>query len=363
MRETVHLRLDHVSKSYGEVAAVEDISLSVANGEFVTLLGPSGSGKTTTLMMIAGFEQPSAGELTLDGRSLVGVPAYRRNFGIVFQNYALFPHMTAVENIAFPLRMRGVGQADRLAQARRALERVRLPDCAARYPGQLSGGQQQRVALARALVFNPPVLLMDEPLGALDKKLREEMQLEIKRIQREVGITTIYVTHDQQEALVMSDRVAVVNRGRIEQVAPPDLLYERPATRFVADFIGESNIIPVELHEEGGQRFALSADGTRIPMGHTLVDEERLGNGASRFLVVRPEKIRFDDGAPGLDCRLEAVVEEAIYVGEATRFVLRVGENLRLIIKQANRAGELTGAIGARRRIGWASQDAVLVKA
>ncbi len=358
-----HLLLSHLSKRYGEVTAVEDVSLAVENGEFVTLLGPSGSGKTTTLMMIAGFEEPSAGELALDGRSLIGLPAYRRGFGMVFQSYALFPHMTAAENIAFPLRMRGLGRAEREARARRALEMVRLPECAGRYPGQLSGGQQQRVALARALVFNPPVLLMDEPLGALDKKLREEMQLEIKRIQKEVGITTIYVTHDQEEALVMSDRVAVVNRGRIEQLAPPGLRYERPATRFVADFIGECNIVPVELRPQaGGPPLAIAPDGTRIPLGRIEGAGGEAG-GPQRFLVLRPEKIRFDDGAPGLDCRLEGVVEEAVYVGEATRFRVRVGEHLRLTLKQPNRAGEATGAVGARRRIAWAGADAVLVAA
>jgi spermidine/putrescine ABC transporter ATP-binding subunit len=356
-----HLFLSHLRKRYGDVIAVEDVSLVVENGEFVTLLGPSGSGKTTTLMMIAGFEEPSAGELALDGRSLIGLPAYRRGFGMVFQNYALFPHMTAAENIAFPLRMRGLGQAERADKARRALEMVRLPECAGRYPGQLSGGQQQRVALARALVFNPPVLLMDEPLGALDKKLREEMQLEIKRIQKEVGITTIYVTHDQEEALVMSDRVAVVNRGRIEQLAPPGLLYERPATRFVADFIGESNIVPVELRAQAdGPPQAIAPDGTQIPLGRIDGVAAEAG-GPPRFLVLRPEKIRFDDGSPGLDCHLEGIVEEAVYVGEATRFRVRVGQDLRLTLKQPNRAGEANSAVGVRQRIAWAGADAVLV--
>jgi len=377
------LRLHRLAKRYGEVTAVAEISLEVANGEFVTLLGPSGSGKTTTLMMIAGFEEPSGGALELDGRSLIGVPHYRRGFGMVFQNYALFPHMTAAENIAFPLRMRGLGAADRASRAQRALEMVRLPECAGRYPGQLSGGQQQRVALARALVFNPPVLLMDEPLGALDKKLREEMQLEIKRIQKEVGITTVYVTHDQEEALVMSDRVAVVNRGRIEQLDAPGALYERPATRFVADFIGESNIVPIaRFTEEAGQRFAIGEDGTRIPLGRGAESAVSgpamgaMGGGGlgirGACLVLRPEKIRFYDGPDpeaggssndhaGLDCRMEGVVEDAVYIGEATRFRVRVGESLRLTLKQPNRSGEVTGMIGVRRRLAWAGADAVVV--
>jgi putative spermidine/putrescine transport system ATP-binding protein len=367
-----HLKLSHVSKRYGEVTAVAEVSLSIASGEFVTLLGPSGSGKTTTLMMIAGFETPSDGELALDGRCLIGVPAYRRGFGMVFQSYALFPHMTALENIAFPLRMRGINQADRAAAARRALETVRLQDCAGRYPAQLSGGQQQRVALARACVFKPPVLLMDEPLGALDKKLREEMQLEIKRIQREVGITTIYVTHDQEEALVMSDRVAVVNRGRIEQLAAPNELYERPATRFVADFIGESNIVPVNLREEGGQKLAIAEDGTLLPVGVTRTEtwcgrqDAGSASGTKRFLMLRPEKLRLADASSSadgrFDCCLEGVVEEIVYIGEATRFRIRVGESLRLMLKQPNRAGESAGLVGARRCITWASEDAVLIE-
>jgi putative spermidine/putrescine transport system ATP-binding protein len=364
---TPRLRMDRLSKRYGDVVAVDEISLTVENGEFVTLLGPSGSGKTTTLMMIAGFEQPNSGELALDGRSLIGVPAYHRNFGMVFQNYALFPHMTAVENVAFPLRMRGIGRTEREDRAQAALAMVRLPNCAGRYAAQLSGGQQQRVALARSLVFNPPVLLMDEPLGALDKKLREEMQLEIKRIQKEVGITTIYVTHDQEEALVMSDRIAVVNGGRIEQVAPPSVLYERPATRFVANFIGESNIISVELSEEGGQLFARTVDGTQIPIGRATAREVGVATtGRSQpptcFLIVRPEKIRFGDDARSPDCRLEGVVEDAVYMGDTTRLQIRVGEKLCLLVKRANRAGEATGVIGARCRIAWATDDTVLVE-
>src|SRR4051794_16533896 len=239
------LRLDRLNKRFGDFVAVDEISLEIAGGEFLTLLGPSGSGKTTTLMMIAGFTEPSSGHIRLGDRPIDALPSYRRGFGMVFQNYALFPHMTAAENIGFPLKMRGVSSNDRARRVAGALEMVRLPDFGARYPNQLSGGQQQRVALARALVYNPPVLLMDEPLGALDKKLREEMQLEIKRIQKELGITAIYVTHDQEEALVMSDRIAVMNHGEIEQVDGPSRIYEHPATRFVADFIGESNIIPL----------------------------------------------------------------------------------------------------------------------
>ena len=221
------LELVAVSKSFGAVLAVDDVSLSVASGEFLTLLGPSGSGKTTTLMMIAGFESATAGEILLGGRRLTHVPPYRRNLGMVFQHYALFPHMTVYDNLAFPLRTRGVTRAEADRRVEEALARVRLPGYGARFPAQLSGGQQQRVALARALVYGPPVLLMDEPLGALDKKLREQMQLEIKHIQRELRLTVIYVTHDQEEALTMSDRIAVMRQGRTVQLGPPEHLYEQ----------------------------------------------------------------------------------------------------------------------------------------
>ena len=217
--------LDHVDKSFGAIAAVDDLSLAIEPNEFMTLLGPSGSGKTTTLMMIAGFEIPTGGEIYIDSRPILGLPPHRRNIGMVFQNYALFPHMTVAENIGFPLKQRGVDKATIFASVRAVLETVRLSGLEARYPRQLSGGQQQRVALARAIVFRPRVLLMDEPLSALDKQLREELQLEIKRLHKQLGITFIYVTHDQREALVMSDRIAVINHGRIEQVGAPAELY------------------------------------------------------------------------------------------------------------------------------------------
>jgi putative spermidine/putrescine transport system ATP-binding protein len=333
------LRLERLCKRFGEVVAVDAIDLTVAAGEFLTLLGPSGSGKTTTLMMIAGFEEPTSGELWLDGRPMIGVPSYRRNYGMVFQNYALFPHKSVADNIAFPLRMRGMARERRAEQIKRALDLVRLPDHGDRYPNQLSGGQQQRVALARALVYNPPVLLMDEPLGALDKKLREEMQLEIKHIQKELGITTIYVTHDQEEALVMSDRIAVINEGRIEQLADPGTLYARPRTRFVADFIGESNILPLD----------------QLP-AHAA------GGVAGAWLVVRPEAVRFAGPSP-LDCVLDGTVEEMIYVGDTTRYKVRIADDLIVTAKLQNRSGEVRATPGERCSLGWQRDDAIVVDA
>ena len=236
--------LTDLEKSYDRVAAVAGVSLDIRSGEFLTLLGPSGSGKTTTLMMIAGFEMPTAGDIAIDGKSVVAMPPYRRNIGMVFQNYALFPHLTVAENIGFPLKQRGVAKAERAKLVGEALELVHLPGYGERYPRQLSGGQQQRVALARAIVFKPRLLLMDEPLGALDKQLRENLQLEMRRLHADLGITFIYVTHDQEEALTMSDRIAVMNEGLVAQVGRPEDLYDRPSSRFVAAFIGESNFLP-----------------------------------------------------------------------------------------------------------------------
>jgi spermidine/putrescine ABC transporter ATP-binding subunit len=350
------LRLDRLSKRFGDVAAVDQISLDVASGEFLTLLGPSGSGKTTTLMMIAGFTEPSDGSIWLGDRPINALPSYRRGFGMVFQNYALFPHMTAAENIEFPLKMRRLPSGERARRAAAALDLVRLPGLGDRYPNQLSGGQQQRVALARALVYNPPVLLMDEPLGALDKKLREEMQLEIKRIQVELQITAIYVTHDQEEALVMSDRIAVMNRGRIEQVDAPGRIYERPATRFVADFIGESNVIPLAQAELGADRRFRSRSGVPLLLGP---GSDR--DGEITELVVRPEKLRFAEEEPDLDNVLAGCITEVVYAGDATKYRVRVADDLLLTVKRQNRAGQEQYAAGDRVAVGWRAADGSVV--
>ncbi len=355
---------EDLEKRYGDVAAVDGVSLDVAAGEFLTMLGPSGSGKTTSLMMLAGFEIPTAGEIYVDDRPIAAVPPYRRNIGMVFQNYALFPHMTVGENIAFPLKLRKVKKADIQRRTREVLDLVELPGYEARYPRQLSGGQQQRIALARALVFDPRVLLMDEPLGALDKQLRESLQLEIKRLHDRLGVTIIYVTHDQQEALVMSDRIAVMNRGRVEQVGPPTELYDAPQTRFVASFIGESNFLDGRLAGVEGETARVEAPGLGALRGRA---REGLAAGADVSVTVRPEKIVFagegDDGARSSPERneLEATVEEVVFVGEMHRYEVRLAGGQRLILKRQNRAGVRRYSRGDAARVAWHVADTRLV--
>src|SRR5215469_4995508 len=279
------LVLDHVDKRFGATAAVDDLSLAIEPGEFITLLGPSGSGKTTTLMMIAGFEIPTGGEIYIDSRPILGLPPHRRNIGMVFQSYALFPHMTVAENIGFPLKQRGVDKTAVATRIKAVLETVRLSGLEARYPRQLSGGQQQRVALARAIVFRPRVLLMDEPLSALDKQLREELQLEVKRLHKQLGITFVYVTHDQREALVMSDRIAVINHGHIEQVGAPAELYDRPVNRFVASFVGESNFLSATAVGNEAELVVANLGSTKV----RAVGNGLLAAGTPLILAVRPE--------------------------------------------------------------------------
>jgi putative spermidine/putrescine transport system ATP-binding protein len=323
--DTAHdIRLVDLAKHYGEIRAVDGISLEIEHGEFFTMLGPSGSGKTTTLRLIAGFELPDAGRVELGGRDVSHVPAYGRDVNTVFQDYALFPHMTVLENVAYGLRIKGVGKADRRRRAGEALELVRLPGVGDRKPAQLSGGQRQRVALARAIVNRPRVLLLDEPLGALDLKLRQEMQVELKRIQSEVGITFLYVTHDQEEALTMSDRLAVFEAGRVAQVGAPAEVYERPATAFVAGFVGTSNLLA-----RSGRRF-----------------------------TVRPEKIRLlADGAPADGLVVETGrVTDVSYAGPLTRYAvaLDAGGELQVVAQNL----ETTSAQALREqgrevRVAW----------
>jgi putative spermidine/putrescine transport system ATP-binding protein len=317
------VRVLGVRKTYGEVVAVDHLDLDVARGEFFTMLGPSGSGKTTTLRLIAGFERPDAGRIELRGVDVAQKPPYERPVNTVFQDYALFPHMTVGENVEYGLRVRGIGRRDRRGRAESALEMVRLQDFAKRKPVQLSGGQRQRVALARAIVNQPEVLLLDEPLGALDLKLRQEMQIELKRIQQEVGITFIYVTHDQEEALTMSDRVAVFNAGRIEQIGTPAEIYEHPATVFVAGFVGVSNL--------------LGRDGKQY--------------------TVRPEKIRVtigDEGEPG-------TIRDAVYMGPVTRYIVELDAGGELSVLHQNletSSSDVAAAQGQRVRLAW-SPDAM----
>ncbi|MFN0305987.1 MAG: ABC transporter ATP-binding protein [Burkholderiales bacterium] len=350
MPAEAYLRLASVVKSYdGATNAVDDVSLDIARGEFITLLGPSGSGKTTTLMMVAGFEAPNSGSILLDGRDLVALKPWQRNIGMVFQSYALFPHMTIEKNVAFPLRMRGIAGDELRRRVADVLALVGLTAFSQRHPRELSGGQQQRVALARGLVFRPDVLLLDEPLGALDKNLREQMQVEIKRIHRDVGITMIYVTHDQTEAMTMSDRIAVFNAGRIEQVAAPLDVYHRPATRFVGEFIGDSNFLsgivasqdPLCADVEGLGRVALSG-------------EQRFATGAAIDILLRPERVRAGDLA-GADTTATMAVETLINYGES---ILAIGTVSGRIFR-VRIAGQAPVALreGASIPVGWRIAD------
>ncbi len=352
---------DRIEKRYGSVVAVDDVSLDISPGEFITLLGPSGSGKTTTLMMLAGFEIPTAGEIYVDEDPIAAVPPYRRNIGMVFQNYALFPHMTVGENIAFPLQMRKMSKAEITRQSGEVLDLVGLPGYEGRYPRQLSGGQQQRVAVARALVFNPRVLLMDEPLGALDKQLREHLQLEIKALHEQLGVTIIYVTHDQEEALVMSDRIAVMNNGRIEQCGRPTELYDEPSTRFVATFIGESNFIDAVVERLDGTAVCVEAPGLgelRAPMRSGLTA------GAPVMLTVRPEKIVAVGDENGMAADMNVVtgtVDDVVFVGEMRRYVVVLPGAQRLVLKAQNRRGVQGFARGDPIRVCWNVDDCRIV--
>lgn len=351
--------LQSLTKKFGKVVAVDEISLHVDEGEFLTLLGPSGSGKTTTLMMIAGFELPTAGKIFIRGKDVMMVPPYDRNIGMVFQNYALFPHMTVFKNVAFPLKMRKLSKKEITQRVGRVLEIVKLPDFENRLPRQLSGGQQQRVSLARALIYDPPLLLMDEPLGALDKKLREHMQIEIRNLQRELRITSLYVTHDQQEALTMSDRVAVFDQGKIQQVGTPDELYEKPSNPFVADFIGESNFIAGHIIGLEDDSAIMTSEDREIeipcPRTSGLVMEQKVQ------LVIRPEKIRFVEPSFNPLVRVDGVVEELIYSGEVRRYTIRVSHEQTIDLKQQIMHGVKAFRKGDRVSVGWSLEDSKIL--
>jgi spermidine/putrescine ABC transporter ATP-binding subunit len=352
--------LVNLEKRFDGVGAVSGISLEIGSGEFLTLLGPSGSGKTTTLMMIAGFETPTAGDIAIDRRSVIGTPPHRRNIGMVFQNYALFPHLTVAENIGFPLKQRGMDRAARARLVDDALALVRLPGYGARYPRQLSGGQQQRVALARAIVFQPRLLLMDEPLGALDKQLRESLQLEMRRLHGELGITFVYVTHDQEEALTMSDRIAVVNEGRIAQLGAPEALYDRPCDRFVAAFIGESNFLPGIVR--GMADGTLVADCAGTTLRALAAGPHAVGSAVT--LTTRPERMRFADAGNGCaqtQNRLRATVAEAVFAGERCRYLLRRDDGTTLVLKQPSGTAVPRRGVGEVTEIAWPVADTVVV--
>lgn len=347
---------DHVQKSYdGESLVVKDLNLKIGRGEFLTMLGPSGSGKTTCLMMLAGFETATSGEILLGGRPINNIPPHKRGIGMVFQNYALFPHMTIGENLAFPLQVRKIPKAEAGEKVKRALDMVQMGAFAGRRPAQLSGGQQQRIALARALVFEPELVLMDEPLGALDKQLREHMQFEIKHLHERLGVTVVYVTHDQGEALTMSDRVAVFNDGKIQQLAPPEALYERPENSFVARFIGENNTLPGVVETLSKGRCTVRLDSGDVIDAHPVNVNKP---GERTTVSIRPERIEIKaDRLPSDVHMIEAEVLEFIYMGDIFRTRLRVAGNDNFVMKSRNAVGQQKLKPGERINIGWIPQD------
>jgi putative spermidine/putrescine transport system ATP-binding protein len=349
-----------VSKVYdGGVRAVDTIEIDISQGEFFSLLGPSGCGKTTTLRMIAGFETPDVGAIRVDGDDITHVPAHKRDMGMVFQNYALFPHRTVAENVAFGLRMRGMDKATIASKVKAALEMVELAGLEDRRPGQLSGGQQQRVALARAIVIEPRVLLCDEPLGALDKKLRQQMQFELKQLQKTLGLTLVFVTHDQEEALAMSDRIAVMNCGRVEQIGTPVEIYDRPLTRFVADFIGDTNIFR-------GERITTDV-GPALAVGRGLVvtlPARAPGTGVLS-VALRPEKIRLSPGKAGAvatGSRARGMVESTNFLGGAVLYRIALDSGHRVLAQQPNAGAGDVFVPGQTVRLDWKPADLVVLK-
>jgi putative spermidine/putrescine transport system ATP-binding protein len=354
------IALENISKHFGKVVAVDDISLNIKSGEYMTFLGPSGSGKTTTLMMIAGFLIPSAGDIQVDGRSITTVPPYKRNIGMVFQNYALFPHMSIFENIAFPLQMRRTPKDKIKKKVNWALDLVQLRGFENRRPSQLSGGQQQRIAVARALVFEPPVLLLDEPLGALDAKLREGMQIELKQLHNRIGATILYVTHDQEEALTLSDRIVVFNDGKIMQVGTPDDLYQMPQSRFVADFIGKTNFLTGKVSSTDNKICNVQLEDG-IAMHGPLRNSFATPKSWATYSL-RPEQILVGDEITDTPNTYEATVEEFLYLGEFTKYHLRIGDSVELIAKSSNRLGRNILSPGSKIKVGWDIHELLLVE-
>jgi len=343
-----------LTKTYGEIKALDQIALEVRQDEFLTLLGPSGSGKSTLLMILAGFIRPTSGSVRFGQREMVLVPPHKRDVGVVFQNYALFPHMNVLGNVAYPLRMRNFGRSDILKRVQTALELVRLPDFMSRRIDELSGGQQQRVAIARAIVFEPKILLMDEPLSALDKKLREEMQIELRHLHKKLGITTVYVTHDQREALTISDRVAVVNKGRIAQIGTPEDLYERPDNKFVASFVGESTLLDVQVRKGAIHLFDRAwqlSDQTAIPDGNA-------------HLVIRPEKLDLvrDNAARNGNC-IDGVLREIVYQGDSLLLRISLKNEKDIFMRASSNKFRLdtTLKVGNTITMSLGSQDIIIV--
>ncbi|SMH62942.1 ABC transporter ATP-binding protein [Azospirillum agricola] len=357
------LTVQGLAKRYGDFVALAPTDLIVPEGEFLTLLGPSGSGKTTLLSLLAGLVQPDEGSVRIGAQDVTYSPPYERDIGVVFQNYALFPHMTIEENIAFPLKMRKVGAEEARKRAREALEMVHLPHVAGRYPKELSGGQQQRIALARCMVYRPSIILMDEPLGALDKKLREHMQLEIKRLHRETGTTVVYVTHDQEEAMTMSDRICLMNAGRIEQLGTPADLYFRPKSLFVADFLGESNILPADARGRIGDEMEVHLGGQRVP-GRALANGHDLPQGSSVHVMVRPQNVavaRAQEGAEGAGVR--GRVSDVMVTGSLTKIYMEPldGALPSLVAAFPTRNDGEAYRIDDVLSLSWSGRDAVVI--
>lgn len=352
--DQVHVSFQKVDKSFDQhTKVVDQLDLDVKRGEFLTLLGPSGSGKTTCLMMLAGFEIPDSGTIEIDGQAVHDIPPHKRNIGIVFQNYALFPHMTVAENLAFPQKVRGTPKPERDDRVKSALSLVRLGGFDDRKPAQLSGGQQQRVAIARSLVYEPEIVLMDEPLGALDRKLREEMQFEIRRIQREVGVTMVYVTHDQEEAMVLSDRIAVFNAGKIQQLADPETLYEEPDRVFVAEFIGENNHVVGEVESIDGGVCRVNVNGEEVqavPIGNPKI-------GDKVAVLIRPERMVFGRNHVGLSNTFKGQVKDIVFLGDHLRLLATACGDEEFIIKTSNIAGHGAMLQGDDVFVGWATLD------
>jgi putative spermidine/putrescine transport system ATP-binding protein len=353
--DSPHVEYRNVEKSFdGTNLVVQNLNLVIGRGEFLTLLGPSGSGKTTTLLMLAGFEPPTTGEIFVSGRPVSRLPPHKRNIGMVFQNYALFPHMTVRENLAFPLQVRRMSRPEIDDRVKRALDMVELPKMQDRRPSQLSGGQQQRVAVARALVFDPELVLMDEPLGALDKQLREQMQYEIKRIHDRVGITFVYVTHDQAEALTMSDRIAVFRDGVVQQLATPDAIYERPANSFVAQFIGENNRLRGRICAIDGELCRVElAGGEQV----TAIASKPPTLDAPTMLSLRPERVQINPPAGSVANALSGRIEELIYVGDHIRARMMIAGSSDFIVKVPNKLGVPSLAMGDNVIVGWTTED------
>lgn len=356
---TQKLQTRQLSKRYGDFIALAPTDLSVPEGEFLTLLGPSGSGKTTLLSLIAGLSQPDGGSIRINGADVTYGAPYERDIGMVFQNYALFPHMTIAENIGFPLKMRKMPARQAEQEVSRALDLVRLPHVAHRLPKELSGGQQQRIALARCMVYRPSIILMDEPLGALDKKLRDQMQLEIKRIHRELGTTIVYVTHDQEEAMTMSDRICLMNGGRIEQLGSPADLYFRPRTTFVADFLGESNLLPATVEAVSGGLLDVSFDG--LPARGTVqANGAAFRRGDRAKVMIRPQNLHVS-GAPGAPNTLSARLGDIVVTGGVTKSYLALPGDTPLVVAELTRGAPGRHLPGDTLTVSWQPEDAVAI--